>query len=187
MSHSLPPQVYWVRRGLVLVGLVGVVLLVVLAVRAVAGAVSAAPPTTASPSPTSTLPGGIGDCDPAALRLGVSSAPSFPAGTIPTMNVTITNAGPDPCLVDAGEQQREIIITSGEDRIWSNRDCTPADAPARSLLLSDGLTDTQQVAWDRTRSAPGCPPDLPAPGAGTYVVSFTVGGAPAATAAFTME
>jgi hypothetical protein len=210
MSQQLPPRVYWVRRAVVLLGLAVLLLVVGLLLRALIGGGSDAaaptpgarstaptgttpPPATTAPAapapttPATTHPGGIADCAAGDLAVTiVPSAASFAAGVSPTFTLTITSNGAAPCLVDAGDTHRAIVITSGTDRIWSNQDCAPANADARTLLLAPKQTDTTQLAWNRVRSAAGCPEGLPAPGAGTYVASFTVGGATAAPAAFTL-
>jgi hypothetical protein len=198
MNQRLPARVYWVRRAGLLLALALVVLVGWLIVRAALGSrPEAEPPTTSStstttpkPSPTGTStphPGGIPDCAAADLALTiVPGAPTFAAGVSPTFTITITDNGPAPCLVDAGETHRAIVITSGTDRVWSNQDCAAADAGPRTLLLTPKQADTTQLAWNLVRSAPGCPTGLLAPAAGMYVASFTVGGATGAPAAFAL-
>ncbi|GIG23509.1 hypothetical protein Cch01nite_42330 [Cellulomonas chitinilytica] len=190
----LPARVYWVRRFVVL----GIpLLLVVLVVWLVAGRGSGADTPAAASDTTSTAPtasqtptsttGGILACTPDHLALTVAAAAeSFPAGVNPAFTVTIANTGSEPCLVDAGEAQRQIVITSGEDRVWSNQDCVATGTETRSLLLSPGPdgADAQQLAWNRVRSAAGCPDGLPAPGAGTYSIAFGVAGAAAPPVVF---
>lgn len=180
-----PARVFWIRR-LVVLGLP--LLLVVLLVTWWTGR-DAPDPGAAAPEPTQTTApddgGGVPDCAAAQLALAIApGAESFPEGVDPTFEVTVTNSGPEPCLVDVGEGQREIVITSGEDRVWSSRDCTPADAPARTLLLVGGQSDVTQLGWPRQRSAPGCAGDLPVPGAGTYSVTVAAGGAMSPAAVF---
>jgi len=109
---------------------------------------------------------------------------SFAAGVSPTFAVSITNTGTVACLVDAGEVQREIVITSGADRVWSNHDCVVPGTETRTLLLAAGFTDTTSFAWNRVRSAEGCPQGLPAPGAGTYSAQLNLAGASAPPAVF---
>jgi len=186
----LPARVYWVRRFVVL----GIPLLVVvLVVWLVAGrgsggdtpAAATTPTPTVEPSPSKT-PGTL-ECSADHLALSaVAAAESFAAGVSPGFTLTITNTGTEPCLVDAGEAHREIVVTSGEDRVWSNQDCVAAGSESRLLLLPPGadVADAQQVAWNRIRSAPGCPADLPAPGAGTYSLAFNLAGASAAPVVF---
>ncbi|MEZ0446642.1 hypothetical protein [Cellulomonas sp. ICMP 17802] len=191
-SRRLPARVYWVRRLIVL----GIpLLLVVLVVWLVAGRGSGEDPTpaaqttttpaaTPSTSPT-TSDAGVASCAAAGLVVAMTpDAVSFAAGVSPTFTVSITNTGTDPCLVDAGEAQREIVITSGDDRVWSNRDCIVPGTEARTLLLPGGGNDTTPFAWNRVRSAEGCPTGLPAPGAGTYSAQLTLAGASAPPAVF---
>ena len=195
---ALPARVYWVRRAVVL-GIPLVIIVVVVALLASRGGDDPAPdaqdtpstspavdPAAVAPAVTPSLePGGVADCVAAGLALAVTpTAVTFGAGVSPSFDVAITNTGTTPCLVDAGEASREIVITSGDDRVWSNRDCPVAGTETRDLLLPAGGNDTTQLAWNRVRSAAGCPADLPAPGAGTYSVQLTLAGASAPPAVF---
>jgi hypothetical protein len=186
----LPARVYWVRRAVVLIVLVAVVALVVWVVGLLTGddddaVVGDAPETSESgqaptTEETTAIAVGTEDCAPAAVGLTiVADAASYPEGALPTFTVTIANTGPAACLIDAGDAQREVLITSGDDRIWSSRDCAGADTQARELLLgpagSDTAADTTTVQWSRSRSAPGCPGDQAEALSGTYSTAFTVG------------
>lgn len=202
-GQRLPASVYWRRRFVVL----GIPLLLVAVLVAYllnrGGEPSAArlpggttsptatatpvptPTPTASASPAAAAHGGVADCVAPALTLGITpDAASVPAGSTPTFTVTINNVGNTPCVVDAGELQREVVIVSGNDRVWSSKDCAPAKSPARTLLLTPGMTDTSHVAWNRVRSAPGCPGNLPAPRAGTYQASVALAGTSSGSVVF---
>jgi hypothetical protein len=193
-SRRLPARVYWVRR-LVVLGIPLIIVAVV--VWLVVGRGSGEDPA-AAPEPTSTAPadepapsdtppdeGGVAACAPAVLALAMTpDAVSFAAGVTATFAVSITNTGAVPCLVDAGEAQREIVITSGTDRVWSNRDCVVAGTETRTLLLPAGGNDTTPFAWNRIRSAEGCPQGLPTPGAGTYSAQLNLAGVSAPPAVF---
>ena len=195
-EQRLPPGVYWRRRFVVLgIPLLLVVVLVAWVVNRGGGPSTAAtghtPTSTPTPapvgSPTTSAPanGGVADCAAPALTVGiVPDAASVPGGATPTFTVTIDNVGNTPCVVDAGELQREVVVVSGNDRVWSSKDCAPADSPARTLLLTPGMTDTSHVAWNRVRSAVGCPGNLPAPKPGTYQVSVALAGTSSAPAVF---
>lgn len=181
-NERLPSSVYWRRRVVVLgIPLALLVVLVLWLLNRDGGHDDvAAPSDTTAPAPTETTsapPPGVPDCTPPTLTVGiVADAASVAAGVSPTFTITITNAGNTACVVDAGELQREVVIVSGNDRIWSSKDCAPADSPARSLLLSPGMADTTQIAWNRVRSAEGCPTGLPEPKPGTYQASVALAG-----------
>ncbi|MBX9244582.1 hypothetical protein ICW40_07140 [Actinotalea ferrariae] len=211
-----PPQVYWVRRLVVLAVLVGVVAVL----WAVLGR-GAAPADGASGADTdadASQDAGAGDgdeattgasddaadatdaavdapqeqaadqgpvvCAPADLTLALTTdARAYAAGVQPTFTVALTNAGGAACTVDADAAQREILITSGSDRIWSSLDCPPTAAP-NLLLLEPGARTDAPVVWDRTRSAVGCTGGLPEPRPGTYSAVVTMLGATSAPVVF---
>lgn len=190
-SRRLPARVYWVRRFVVL----GIPLIVIAVVvwlfvgrgsdEDPTGQASTTTEVEPEPSQTSTDTDGVTDCAPAVLALAMTAdAASFPPGVGATFTVTITNTGEEPCLVDAGEAQREIVITSGSDRVWSNRDCIAPGTENRTLLLAGGQTDATPFAWNRIRSAEGCPADLPVPGAGTYSAQLNLAGVSAPASVF---
>ncbi|NUU17333.1 hypothetical protein HP550_08735 [Cellulomonas humilata] len=192
-SRRLPARVYWVRR-LVVLGIPLVVVAVVVWLVAGRGSgddptpdaqTTSAPAVDPTPSQTPTDDDGVADCAAAGLALAMTpDAVSFAAGVSATFTVSITNTSAVPCLVDAGEVQREIVITSGSDRVWSNRDCVVAGTEKRTLLLPAGGNDTTPFAWNRVRSAEGCPQGLPAPGAGTYSAQLNLAGTSAPPAVF---
>ena len=184
-----PARVFWMRRLVVL----GLPLLLVVALGVwLAGRVGearadegSAPTPAASPTPTVDATPGLSDCDPALLALAITpGAESFGAGVPATFDVSVTNGGTEPCLVDMGEGDREVVITSGDDRVWSSRDCLPEDPDARTLLLVGGQSDVTQLAWSRERSDAACSQDLPEPGDGTYSVVVTAGGVASPAAVF---
>ncbi|KQY46128.1 hypothetical protein [Cellulomonas sp. Root137] len=197
-SRRLPARVYWVRRlvvlGVVIALLALLGLLVAFVVRLFSGSGSpddpAAAPTTSAasepePSQTPTDDAGVAGCAPAVLSMAMTpDAVSFAAGVSATFTVSITNTGTEACLLDAGEVHREILVTSGSDRVWSSRDCIVPGTEKRVLLLPAGGNDTTSFAWNRIRSAEGCPQGLPAPGAGTYSAQLTLAGTGAPPAVF---
>ncbi|MCU1432583.1 MAG: hypothetical protein JWP95_1688 [Actinotalea sp.] len=123
-------------------------------------------------------------CTPADLAVTLGTATRLFAGEEqPVFAVGITNTAAGACTVDAGDAAREIVVTSGADRIWSTLDC-PVESPARLLLLEPGARDEVQVTWPRVRSAEGCPADLPVPRAGTYSAVLTVLGTTSAAVVF---
>ncbi len=197
-----PARVYWVRR---LVAVTVVVALVVVAWSLLRpGDAADAAGQADGAEGTSTGGGGSSETDAGgeAAAAGTTTDASsiactgadltvtltvgqraYAAGASPQFVVSLTNTGSQPCTVDAGAAAREILITSGSDRIWSSQDCAE-DPPERLLLLEPGAKDEDTVVWDRTRSAEGCPADLPAPRPGTYSAVATIEGTSSASAVF---
>jgi hypothetical protein len=197
-SGPEPARVYWVRRVVVLAVLVLVVVLVVIGIRALtsgsddgaepSGGTTQTTPVAPVESPGTTADDGTPDCTPADLGVTLAAdGTSYPAGALPTFTVSIVNNGTEPCLVDAGDLQRSILITSGSDRIWASTDCTPTDAAPLQLLLGPGQPDERTVQWDRSRSAEGCPADQGTPRAGTYQAVLTLAGVTSEPVVFGLE
>lgn len=188
---SLPARVYWTRRAVVLVVLVLVVVLAVLGVRALTGGGDdAAAPTggaTTQQQPTEDETSeGTPVCEPAAVGVRLAAdATTYPAAALPTFTVTVTNTGDVACLLDAGDAQRQILVTSGSDRIWASTDC--ATGEALQLLLAPGQSDERPVQWDRNRSVAGCAPDQAAAQPGTYQAVLTLAGASTEPVVFGLE
>ncbi|MBB2924761.1 hypothetical protein [Cellulomonas cellasea] len=195
-AGPLPARVYWFRR-LVVVGIPLVLVAVVVWVLVGRGGASPddgagagpdAAPATDVTEPTEDEDAGPKACDPADLGLTFTAdGTSYAADALPTLTFALSNEGEAPCLIDVGEAQREILITSGTDRIWSSRDCPAADGQAREILLPPGTPDTTQVQWPRVRSAEGCPADQPSAQPGTYSATLTLGPLAPAPVVFVLE
>ncbi|HUX71677.1 MAG TPA: hypothetical protein VMV41_14260 [Cellulomonadaceae bacterium] len=187
-----PSRVYWVRRIVVVAVLVAVVAVVVVLVRlaigrSTDGAVTGA---RASSSTTATTPasGTPQACPASAIGLAVTAdATTYGPGVNPTFTVTVTNTGTQPCTLDAGEAARQVVVTSGADRIWSSADCANPATATKLLLLDAGQPYEAAVPWARVRSAVGCPTGLPTPRAGTYQATATLAGRTSAPLVMTLK
>ena len=179
----LPAAVYWRRRA----GLLAVlVLLLVLLTRCggddpeqlsqAAPSPSAAPADPpAAPAPAPPTPAVVGPCPDTALR--VSSTPgraAYPLGARPVLRLAVRNAGPVPCVRDLGQGAVELLIFSGQDRIWSSDDCAPGGPPGPVTLQPQQL-EVITLTWSARRSRPRCGGDKEAIEAGTYRVVGRVG------------
>lgn len=187
-----PPRVYWVRRVVVVAVLIAVVAAVALLVRlAMSGSADGATTGTgARPSTTATgrASGTPQACPASAVSLAVTAdATSYGPGVHPTFTVTVTNAGTVPCTLDAGAAAREVVVTSGADRIWASGDCTNAAASTKLVLLNAGQPYEASVPWARVRSAAGCPTGLPAPRPGTYQATAVLLGKTSAPLVMTLK
>jgi hypothetical protein len=189
---SLPPRVYWIRRAVVLAVVVAVVALAVLGVRALVGG-GADDGTTAPPAASDTpapedqeTEAGTPPCAPGSLQLTMTAdATTYPDQALPTFTLRLTNTGSAACLVDAGEAQRQILVTSGSDRIWASTDCAAPDP--LQLLLAPEQTDERQVQWDRVRSVEGCATGQAEALPGTYQAVLTLAGVSTEPVVFGLE
>ncbi|WP_156164992.1 hypothetical protein [Demequina silvatica] len=197
-----PSEVYWRRRIVLLVAVGVIVALGWLIVSALSSDGAKAEPsakpeavTTTGPEPeptestTTSASNAVGECDAAAIEVSVAANPAnVPADTQPKFDVTIDQNGDVACLLDTTGKNTKLVITSGEDRIWSSADC-PAEQSliGKEWLLDAGDTKDVQVAWPRIRSAEGCAATDQAPGAGTYWAQVTVAGVKADAVPFVLE
>jgi hypothetical protein len=192
------------RRRRVVVGVLALVVLVavVIGVAALArafgggeGSAAAAPTPTASPtaSPTPSATPGYQPvaCPSGVLRIADSSAAATVAPEAPVpFELALTNAGPVPCLLEAGPSTLGVVVYSGADRIWSSLDCleNPTERP---LLLDVGVRAELSVTWDQVRSGPGCPQGQQKAQPGAYRAVVTTDGGGSAvlgwTRTFTIE
>ena len=190
----LPAATYWKRRAGVLAAALLVLLLLVWAWPGGGDDTleqSASPSPSASPSamadPTAD-PSADPTADPSASPtaasdvcgddvLEVTAAPdasSYAAGSAARLTLTVKNTGTVPCRRALGQGAVELVVTSGDDRIWSSDDCAPGGEQGEELLEPGGER-TARATWSGTRSAPGCPEGQPAAQPGTYRVSGRVG------------
>lgn len=180
-----PAGVYWRRRAVVLLALVLVIVLLVVVIRALAGGPDS-PGSDPSPSQSSTTASastGTEACAENAIGVQLTAdATDYPAGAQPLFTATMTNTGSVPCLLDAGA--RQIVVTSGSDRIWASTDC--GEAESIQLLLAPDQADQRQNQWDRSRSDEACSTGLPATQPGTYQAVLTLNGVSTDPVVFTL-
>mgnify|MGYP000053044124 FL=1 len=189
-----PAAVYWRRRIIVLLGLVAVIAVVVLIIVRPGASQGAQPDetgtpvaTTATDAPATALPTEevAVDGDPCApehiVVEPVTDATTYAAGELPELTVTLTNTGPNVCVLNAGTAAQVFTITSGNEVYWTSTDCQvdPIDAEV-SLTPGEPLSSAAPIVWNRTRSDPDtCDDDsrepVPAGGA-SYHLSVSVDG-----------
>ncbi len=194
-----PPSVYWRRRLIVLLGLIAVIVVIVLiVVRPGSGAPNGSPSSTptqppapsSTPTPTFTSAAGGDACNPAQVTVvAVTDSNSYASGVKPMISMKITNAGSAPCTFDVGTGAQEYIITSGNDRIWSSKDCQKSPTSTPQVLEPAVELTTTPFAWDRTRSSTStCDGSRPAAVAGadgpTYRLQVKLGSVESEQVAF---
>lgn len=187
-----PPSVYWRRRLVLLLGLIAVIVVIVLIIvrpgqSAPGGGEtpkpsdSSAPEPSGTPTPTFTSAAGGEACNAAQVRVtAVTDANSYASGVKPMISMKIVNAGTAPCTFDVGTGAQEYIVTSGNDRIWSSKDCQTGATSTPQVLEPGVEMTTTPFAWDRTRSSTStCTGSRPAAVAGpdgpTYRLEVKLG------------
>lgn len=165
--------------------IVGVVAGATFLINAASEAIANAASESTDPAPTPTGPPSPVACTPADVQITLAAdSSSYRVGRTATFEIGITHVGTLPCTLDAGNVGRELVITSGEDRVFSSADCDTAGSIP--LLLAPGDAYPGSVAWATNRSAPGCPGGLPAIGAGSYQAVVTAGTVSSPPIAFTV-
>jgi hypothetical protein len=120
------------------------------------------------------------ECDPADITVvAKTDATTYAEGVSPMLSLSVTNSSDTACLMNVGSDVQEYRITSGEELIWSSKDCQ-TDPVALQQELQPGVpVDSTPFAWDRTRSdAAACDAErTPVTGAGaSYHLSVLING-----------
>lgn len=178
-------NVYWRRRLVVLLGLVAVIAIIVLiivgrgsATDDVGAGPSSKPAASTSPEPSVAPEATDGaDCVEAQIRVeAITDQGNYSAGELPLLSLSVTNTGTNNCVLDVGTSQQVYSITSGKDQYWISTDCQEGAEDAEVLLEAGKTIPSDQIEWDRTRSAPDtCDeekrPGVPADGASYYLTT----------------
>lgn len=178
-------SVYWRRRlivGLGAVAVIAIILLIIFGPKASTTPTATGPAesaTSGSNTPAATDASGSIICDPAKLTLeAITEASSYAEGQKPQLSFSLKSTMTEPCVVDAGSDIQEFVITSGSDEIWNSKHCQTA-GEARSVVLQPGVpVQSSSIEWDRTRSATDtCESDRSVVGAGgaSYHLDVSVG------------
>ncbi len=184
-----PPEVYWRRR---IVAIVGAVLLLVVLYFLLfspggdgsnaAPATSPDPMVTADPTAGATAGTDVSrPCTAADVAITTTPNPfSFPGGALPVFDVSITQSGSTPCLLDTSAANTEFEVWSGgesnKDIYYSTSYC-PDDATIteRTMILQPGDEEPFQVTWSRQRVSAECATGS-TPDPGFYWAQLTIQG-----------
>jgi len=175
----LPASIYWRRRALVLV--------VVLAVLLLGGSFlgggdgvktpQARTQPTSSPTPvrSSGPPVPPSACPDSALKLETDTDEArYPVGGKPEITLVVGNTSEVTCTRDLGTKAVELLIFSGEDRVWSSDDCSKGNGSA-VVKLKPGARSAVMLTWQGKRSKPECEGSREQAKPGTYRVVARVG------------
>jgi hypothetical protein len=189
-----PASTYWQRRAVLAAA---AVLLLALLTTLLGGGndepetLAEAPPTaSAAPSadpaaspvpgaepadPPDPPPAGLAACRTDDLRIEpLADQSSYSVGASARLTLKVTNAGSTPCTTDLGQAAVELLVFSGQDRIWSSDDCAPG-GPADVTTLQPAESASRASTWDGRRSLSGCGGGKAQAQPGTYRVHGRVG------------
>lgn len=183
----LPAATYWRRRAVLLIGL----LVVLLVLRSCASggsspkksAATPKPSVTRSAAPTATTkpttpptkaPTTVLCPDTALTVTATTDADTYALGATPKITLSVKNSSAAGCRRDLGAGAVELLVYSGEDRIWSSDDCNPSKAVS-VVTLQPGGSQAVVKTWPGKRSKPGCTGSQAAAAVGTYKVVARVG------------
>jgi hypothetical protein len=109
--------------------------------------------------------------------------PAYAAGQNPVLSMKITNGGAAPCQVNVGTSQLVFLVMSGEDRIFSSKDC---QAKGDDLVkqIDPGKSEIANFPWQRNRTTEGCGVISAKPATGTYTFKAVLGNKASTKAVF---
>lgn len=177
----LPASTYWRRRAVLLLALI----VVLLVGRSCVGGGDGSPtshagsrPTT-SPTPTTSSPPVTpvsgATCADTSLKVETTTDKStYPVGDKPKITMTVSNTSTVPCTRDLGTGAIELLVYSGDERIWSSDDCGSGHAKS-VVTLAPHAGKVVTLTWAGKRSAPQCAGTREPAKPGTYRVEARVG------------
>lgn len=177
---KVSPAVYRRRRLVVGVAALTVLALVIWVVSAMIGAIRgpATRPTVGGNAAVPSTSSGPGACDPAKVSVAASTdAPSYSSGQNPVFSLIVSNIGDTVCKINLGTSQMEFVVTSGEDRVFSSKDCQQ-DPQDLLRTMAPGASEKANFLWKRNRTVPGCTPVKANLGTGpeaTYTLTTKLG------------
>ncbi|WP_411698374.1 hypothetical protein [Conyzicola sp.] len=181
-----PSSVYWRRRLVVILGLLAVIIVIALIAfrpgpdKPASSAAETKPSSSATAASTDAGPGAA--CAEGVVEVvPITDAGDYGPDQQPLLSLSITNTGTTACTFNAGSDVQEYVITSGEERIWSSKDCQSAPVADPRVLEPGVALTTTPFPWDRTRSsADTCAPEAQRPsvtaGGASYHLEVTING-----------
>jgi hypothetical protein len=71
----------------------------------------------------------------------------------PVLSFALKSTMTVPCTISAGSDVQEFRVTSGDELIWSSKDCQTDEVAATTILMPGVPKAGPSVTWDRTRSS----------------------------------
>ncbi|HEY7796315.1 MAG TPA: hypothetical protein VIB61_00895 [Microbacteriaceae bacterium] len=169
MSET-PSSIFWIRRAIVLVALIAIVGLVGFGISALFGATNTADSEqqqteTADANEAEPEEAEISECLPGTVNVTAEIGDAdgevdfdFNPTELPHMWYTITNNSGVDCKFNVGSAVTFFEITSGDELIWTSRDCDRSEDTNEIGILKAGATlASPPMPWEKVRSSDtGC-------------------------------
>lgn len=155
-AGPLPPRVYWVRRGFILLG----VLILILVIAESCGGGGGSPSATGNnPNPiNSQTPATPQPCTPTDVELTLKAdQANYAIGEQPKFTGTFTNNGTAACTVTESQATENWTVTSGPTTIWTTKGCTRPQL-AKSKTLQPAGSKSVSITWDGKQYDSSCKP-----------------------------
>lgn len=112
----------------------------------------------------------------------------YESSSKPQFTLTVTNSGPQPCVLNAGTSQMEFLVSKGNERVFSSKDCQQ-NASDQPRLIPTAQPMSAQFVWQRNKTVTGCTPvesKVAVGGDATYQLVVKLGGLTSKPVDFTL-
>ncbi len=89
------------------------------------------------------------------MKFAEEDREQYSGGANPGFRVTVVNVGEQTCTVDVGPEAIELLIHSGDDRVYSTADCVEGEG-REERRLDQGRPHEYTLTWARERSFTDC-------------------------------
>lgn len=109
---------------------------------------------SAEPDPTPTLAAPVGECDGTDVAVTPKLTQAVAGGDVMIV-LQLRTLESEACTWRSGHDALAVTITSGNDTIWTSRQC-PRAIPVRDVVVRQDVTANLGVTWNARRSDDTC-------------------------------
>lgn len=157
-------EVIYRRRRIAALAILAILVIIIVSI---VNSLSQPTGNTANPTASNSSNASVTECAPGVVSIevfagdGSSRQSAFSAGVNPYLWFTVTNTGTVDCTFNAGSAVTFFTITSGDQTIWSSKQCDRTGTTDAVITLAAGKTiPAEPSQWMRVfSSATGCGPE----------------------------
>ncbi|MBB4140292.1 hypothetical protein [Microbacterium invictum] len=148
------------------------------------GETAESPASTPSPEPSGTdTAAPVPPCTTSDITvMAMTDQASYGGDQKPQLSISLTNDGPEACIMNVGTATQKFEITSGSDTWWRSTDCqTESSDQVVQIEAGQTVASAAPLEWDRTRSSVDtCDGQRQRAPGGWFHLSVSIGGIEAA-------